>query len=289
MIRGLFYEGKYIIIIYTQLPSTMSLEQLTTKLTEHFQKEDYETCFKLLTPIKIQLIEHNLLVPNFQSKINPNDLQITMSILEIGALISINLFKMDEFSNYIIQLKPFYEINELNSRSNQKNKLLSLNLLYLLTKGDLAMFHIELENFQNFNLNVDDLEKDEFLSIPIKFEKWIIDGDFNKVNEVLSKKNNFPCKEFNIFESGLLNSIRINISNNIELVYKQLPIENLKILLFLNEISEVKEFIDQYGWKFEKNIVYFDKNELKFEDNINDDREIIKNSLIYAKEMETII
>lgn len=274
----------------------MSLEQLATKLTESFNSEDYESCHKLLTPIKIQLIEHNLLVPSNHSTVNPNDLIITRSILEIGALVAINLSRMNEFSNYIIQLKPFYELENLPNEGNQKNKLLSLYLLLLLTQGDLAMFHIELENFQNYQLNVDDLENDEFLSIPIKFEKYIIDGDFNKVYETLSSKHKFPCKEFNLFEDDLLNSIRLNIATDLEKVYKELPLENLKLLLFLKEIQETNEFIQTFGWSLSNNgIVDFRKKEKLLGDEasiieeINDEKTIIKNSLIYATEMESII
>lgn len=274
---------------------TMSLEQLTTKLTENFSKENYEACHKLLTPIKIQLIEHNLFVPSVQSSVNPSDLLITRSILEIGALVSINLLQMQEFSNYIVQLKPFYELEHIKSESNQKNKLLSLYLLLLLTQGDLAMFHIELENFQNHNMSVDELEKDEFLSIPIKFEKWIIDGDFNKVYETLSSKHKFPCKEFNLFEDQLLNSIRLNIANDLEKVYKKLPIENLKLLLFLKEITETQEFIESFDWKLSNGIVDFRKKEktigeqTNIIEEINDEKAIIKNSFVYATEMESII
>ncbi|GME80406.1 unnamed protein product [Ambrosiozyma monospora] len=159
----------------------MSLEELTTKLTAHFNLDDYETCSKLLGKIKIELVKSNLLIPTLHTRTNPNDLIITRSILEIGALVSINLLKMKDFSNYITQLKPFYEIgvNEIPESKN-KNKLISLYLLLLLTQDDLASFHIELEKFLNVGLSIDELEKDQYLSIPIKFEKWIIDGDFNK-------------------------------------------------------------------------------------------------------------
>lgn len=267
----------------------MSLEQLTTKLSELFNKEDYENASKLLTPIKIQLLENNFLVPSINSKINPNDLLITRQILEIGAIISINLLKMQDFSNYITQLKPFYQIN---SNSSQMNKLLSLYLLLLITQDDLALFHIELENFLNFNMNIDDMENDKFLSIPIKFEKWIIDGDFNKIYESLSNQNNFPCKEFNLFHNDLLNSIRFNIANDLQKVYKSLPIENLKLLLFLKEINEIEDFINAYNWNLNNGIVELtnnNKQDVELIEDINDEKAIIKNSLIYANEMESIV
>ena len=273
----------------------MSLEQLTTKLTEVYLKQDYETCNKLLTPIKIELIKNNLFVPNVQSSVNPNDLVIARSILEIGATVSLNLLHMTDFSNYITQLKPFYEQKHIQPESNEKNKLLSLYLLLLLTQGDLAMFHIELENFQNYGMSIDDLEKDKFLSIPIKFEKWIIDGDFNQIYETLSSKHKFPCTEYNIFEGELLNSIRVNIATDLEKVYKELPIENLRILLFLKEISETKQFVENFHWTLENGVVYFTNkeklvgDELAALNEVKDEKSIIRNALIYATEMERII
>lgn len=273
----------------------MSLEQLTVKLTELFLKGDYKTSFKLLTPIKIQLIEHGLLVPALNSTIDVNDLMITRKILEIGALVSLNLLKMNDFSNYIVQLKPFYEIEKIRTESTEFNKLLSLYMILLLTQDDLALFHIELETFQNYGMSVDDLEKDSFLSIPINFEKWIIDGDFNKVYEILSSEHKFPCAEFNIFKEELLHSMRLNIANDLEKVYKELPLENLKLLLFLKQIDETKQFIESFNWESKNGIVYFHKRDAKMNqvigiiEEINDEKTIIKNSLIYATEMEKII
>ncbi|VEU22671.1 DEKNAAC103641 [Brettanomyces naardenensis] len=268
----------------------MSLEQLTTELTSHFNRDDYETCAKLLTPIRIELIKNGLLVPSPDYRLNSNDMVITRSILEIGALVSINTHNMKEFSNYITLLRPFYILPQGTiPESSNRNKLLSLYLLLLLTQGDLALFHIELEKFQNFGKSVDELEGDEFLSIPIKFEKWIIDGDFNKVYEALSSKHKFPCKEFNLFETDLLNSIRLNIAENLESAYTSLPLENLKMLLFVETSKEATEFIDSFGWTSVNGVVYFNKKQNELEEEITDEKQIIKNALVYAKEMESII
>lgn len=277
----------------------MSLESLTKELTVFFNQEDYANCYDLLPKIKIELIKNNLLVPTSDTKINPNDLMITRSLLEIGALSSINLLKPLEFSNYITQVKSFYELNDILPISKNQNKLISLYLLLLLTQDNLALFHIELEKFKNFGLNVDDLETDEYLSIPIKFEKWIIDGNFNKVYDILSSKHKYPCKEFNLFEKDLLDSIRFTISTNIESSYESLPIENLKLLLFLKNSNDINEYIEKMNWLVENNVVYFNKSltntDAMIDDNddeiveAKDERLIIKNVIGYGKEMESIV
>ncbi|GMF00400.1 unnamed protein product [[Candida] boidinii] len=223
---------------------------------------------------------------------------ITRSLLEIGALTSINLLKPLEFSNYITQVKSFYELNDILPISKNQNKLISLYLLLLLTQDNLALFHIELEKFKNFGLNVDDLETDEYLSIPIKFEKWIIDGNFNKVYDILSSKHKYPCKEFNLFEKDLLDSIRFTISTNIESSYDSLPIENLKLLLFLKNSNDINEYIEKMNWLVENNVVHFNKSLTNTNAMVDDDDEIleakderiiIKNVIGYGKEMENIV
>ncbi|KAG7880242.1 hypothetical protein KL905_002911 [Ogataea polymorpha] len=266
----------------------MSLEQLTSQLSKSFVANKYAECLKLLPQIKLLLIEQNLLVPSLTTAANPSDLAITRSILEIGALASINSEDLNGFSSYITLLKPFYDLTNLPDSPN-KNKLLSLYLLLLLTQGDLALFHIELERLSNFGLSVDELEKDQYFAIPIKFEKWIIDGDFYKVYELLSSKHSFPCKEFNLFEKELLDSIRLTIATNIESSYTTLPLENLKLLLFLKNLDDVKSYIDQMGWFVDNGEVHFDKRSSAIEDEINDEKQILKNALTYAKEMESIV
>ncbi len=268
----------------------MSLEELTTELTSHFKQNEYQTCMKLLTPIRVELVKNGLLVPTIDSRINPNDMVITRSILEIGALASINTENAAEFSNYITLLKPFYNLpEEVIPTSANRNKLLSLYLLLLLTQDGLASFHVELEKFQNFGQSVDEMEKDEFLQVPIKFEKWIIDGDFNKVYDALSSKHKFPCKEFNLFESNLLSSIQLNIAESLQSAYKSLPLENLKMLLFLKSSDEANSFIAEFGWTLQNGTVYFAQKQKVLEEEITDEKLIIKNALGYAREMESII
>ncbi|ODV95555.1 hypothetical protein PACTADRAFT_50259 [Pachysolen tannophilus NRRL Y-2460] len=273
----------------------MSLENLTRQLTTSFDSKDYENCQLLLSKIKIQLINNNLLVP-INNK-NTNDLIITRSILEIGALASINLLKFENFKNYILQLKFFYKLNNLTISKN-KNKLISLYLLLLLSNGELDKFHIELEYFQNESKTIDDLEKDLYLKFPINLEKWIIDGDYFKIFQFFENKDDkIACEEFTIFEQILLNSIRSEICKNFEKTYKFLPLKNLKNLLFLNnnntDNDQVLNIInDHKNWYLKDNIIYFDKEKIENEEKNDeeiDNRLIIKNALYYAKEIETII
>ncbi|GMM30026.1 proteasome regulatory particle lid subunit [Martiniozyma asiatica (nom. inval.)] len=253
----------------------MSLEQLSVQLSELFSKEEYESCLPIITLVKRELVKHQLLVPN--SKTNKSDLKITQSILEIGALTSLNVGQMDAFENYVNQLKPFYNGQSLEIQS----KIMSLYLMYLLTQNNLALFHIELERFENIEL----LENDIYLSIPIKFEQWIIDGDYYKVFNNSQVK--FPAKEFDFFKDELINSVRLSIAQNLQVSYKELKLENLKLLLYLKEVDESETFIDEMGWSVENGIVQFNGDIEMGE--LQDDKVLIKRTLGYAREMESIV
>lgn len=273
----------------------MSLETLTKQLTTHFNSQDYETCAKTLPAIKVELVKNGLLIPYAGTTVNPNDLLIARSILEIGALTSINLLDYAQFENYISQLKSFYQLSHLETSKNE-SKIISLFLLLLLSQGDLASFHIELEYFQNRNLTTDDLEKDQYLSIPINLEKWLIDGDYYKIYDFLSQDHNkFPCNEFKLFKNNLVDAVRLEVWENLQKSYDSLPVSNCKLLLFMSNLSDgsfkekVSEVFGDSGYVVEKGIVYFKNESLVNSAEENDEKKIVKDLLTYAMEMENIV
>ncbi|CCH43307.1 26S proteasome non-ATPase regulatory subunit [Wickerhamomyces ciferrii] len=282
-----------------------SLEDLTKQLKSAFDSKHYEKSEELLSPIKILLIQNELLIPNFKRTSDPHyveDLVISRSVLEIGALSAINLQNFDKFENYLQQLKVFYfntVNNEQLSKSINKSKLISLYLLLLLAKGDVVKFHTELEFLGNHLKNI---ENDLYLSYPIKIENWLLEGYYDKAWELISNTNSeekVKLKEFNIFNETLLLAIRFEISRSIEKTYKELPFVNAKYLLFLNNEKEVENFAKDQEWNFKNGVLYFNNNlkESKFaigeEDDddlkLNNSEKLVKNTLNYAREIDSII
>jgi len=282
-----------------------SLEDLTKQLKASFDAKEYSKAQELASPIKILLIQNELLVPNFQ-KVNDShyveDLIISRSILEIGALSSINLQDFDSFENYLQQLKVFY-FNTINneqlSKSVNKSKLISLYLLLLLSKGDVVKFHTELEFLGNHLKN---MENDLYLSYPIKIENWLLEGYYDKAWELISNKNSeekIKLKEFNIFNDTLLLAIRFEIARSIAKTYKNLPFSNAKYLLFLNNEKEVEIFAKEQNWEYSNGELFFntDVKDDKFGFNVEDDEDLklsnseklVKNTLNYAREIDSII
>lgn len=290
-----------------------SLEELTNTLKKHFDAKDYGSADALMPQMKVLLFQAKLLIPDLTrtgDKDYVADLVISRSILEIGALSAINLEEFDKFEQYVQQLKAFYfnsaKKDELHKSVN-KNKLLSLYLLLLLSKGDVVQFHAELEFLTQ---NIKNIENDLYLNYPIKIENWVLEGYYDKAWELISNRNTEEKKklnEFNIFNDTLLAAIREEISRSIENSYKSLPFSNAKYLLFLNSEKEVESFAEEQGWTIKNNELIFedksydDKFALDGDEDVMDEdfdeqqgklthsEKLVKNTLNYAREIDSII
>lgn len=286
--------------------SSVALPDLVKSLSVAFNAKDYESCEKLLGPTKVELIKHSLLVPDLQksnlSESYINDLNITKNILEIGALSSIYLSKFDIYQNYFTQLRQFYfnDIKELNE-SNNKSKLISLYLLILLSQGDVTKFHSELEYLDK---HIKDLENDELLSYPIKVDRWLMEGSYQKAWNLLEAGSAVP--ELDVFSKTLMDAIRDEVALSTELAYENLPLINIKTLLFFNTEKNAEAFALERGWEITNSIVYFHNKERLNNEAVQEDLEeqdenanmtgnklaqfkLIKKTMDYAINIETIV
>lgn len=283
-----------------------SLETLTNQLKVAFESKDYNKVEELITPIKVLLIQTDLLLPNFKKlKLNndenyANDLIISRSILEIGALTFINLSKFDKFQQLINSLKVYYFDNNISSlnESSKKTKLLSLYLLLLLSNGDFVQFYTELE-FYTFKLK--NIESDIFLKYPITLANWLLEGYYDKVLKILSNVGNdelltskSKLKEFQIFDLILINITRQEIAKTLNKSYKSLDFKNTKNLLYLKENYDLNlnNFIKEFNWNSKNNELIFntDDDEINYDDeNLSQSEKLVKNALNYAKEIDSII
>ncbi|CAL9736689.1 26S proteasome regulatory subunit Rpn12p [Monosporozyma servazzii] len=286
--------------------TSVDLPSLVKSLSVAFNAKDYESCEKLLGPTKVELIKHNLLVPNLQksnlSETYISDLNITKNILEIGALSSIYLSKFDIYQSYFTQLRQFYfnDIKALND-SNNKCKLISLYLLILLSQGDVTTFHSELEYLDK---HFSDLEDDELLSYPIKVDRWLMEGSYQKAWGLLEAGSAVP--ELDVFSKTLMEAIRDEIAMSTELAYESLPLMNVKTLLFFNTEKNAETFALERGWEITNSTVYFHNKERINQNVVEEEIEeqdgkanmtgtklaqfnLIKKTMDYAVNIETII
>ena len=153
----------------------------------------------LLTKAKRQLLTLNALLPSPSTP--PHLLSLARQTLEIGALLSIRLHEPDAFTRYYQQLLPFYELPNSSfegNNSGQRSKVTGLYLLLLLTKGDYAGFHTVLEGLEVENEGKGGLQGDEYIQYPIKLERWLMEGSYDRVWGA-TKREGVPSEEYGVF------------------------------------------------------------------------------------------
>lgn len=277
----------------------MSLQKLTAELYQLYENEDYEQCQRLLPPVKIELIKHNLLVPvpsNSATNNQLNDLKIAERILEIGLLSSLPVNNYQAFENYFAQLRPFYSHPKLHGKkeiNTDATKIISLYLLYLLSQGSISKFHIELENiYSSFQY---DLDKDAYLQFPINLEKNLMEGNYIKIWKLLKLELALPCKEYRHFVDTLINALRFEIARSLEKTYESLPINNCKSLLYYpQEQSDavfegvLKEELEVDSWVFKDGKITFGTARSE-RNSVSDNSALVTNVLSYAEQLESIV
>lgn len=278
----------------------MSLQKLTGELYQLFESEKYTQCQKILTPIKIELIKHNLLVPlasNSGNKDQLNDLKIAERILEIGSLASLLSNDYQGFENYFAQLKPFYSNEKLHSKleiNTDSTKIISLYLLYLLSQGLISKFHVELEYI--FNKRQYNIEKDSYLQFPINLERNLMEGNYNKIWKLLNESDNkLPCKEYKHFIDTLITALRFEIAKSLERTYESLPVSNCKNLLYFPQEQSDSVFqqfcerdLEIETWTFKDGTIFF-HSKGKDETSGDNSTAVINNVLNYAEQIESIV
>jgi 26S proteasome regulatory subunit N12 len=275
----------------------MSLQKLTGELYQLFEQGNYDQCQQLLSPIKLELVKHNLLVPlpsNTNNNDEINDLRISQRIFEIGCLSALLTNNYQSFENYVCQLKPFYTNVKLHHQTEvntDTTEVVSLYLLYLLSQGLISKFHIELELI--YNNSIYDVEHDKYLQFPIDLEKHLMEGNYIKIWKLLKDDGNLPCKEFRHFIDTLIHALRFEIAKSIEKTYTSIPVSNCKHLLYFpQELSDAK-FQDQLKLDFQIENWSFKDGEITFanvdRDTDENNENIVNNVLNYADQIESIV
>ncbi|GAB1317221.1 regulatory particle non-ATPase [Madurella fahalii] len=246
----------------------------------------YEEAAALLSRAKLLLLQLRALTPSPSTP--PAHLALARDVYEQGALASIRAKNPDAFTRYVSQLQPFYETAAGAARSEERNKITGLYLLLLLTQGRYAEFHSELEGL-GVASGVVDVEGDRYLGYPIRLERWLMEGSYDRVWKAM-KKGEVPCEEFGVFSEILTYQIRSEIASSSERAYPSLPLSSTKSLLFLESEGAVVEFARSRGWTVKDGQIYFPSaQEEEGEQEKEMSKMVIENTLGYARELETIV
>ncbi|TDZ35095.1 26S proteasome regulatory subunit rpn12 [Colletotrichum spinosum] len=273
-----------------------NLQQVLSQLRSRGSSLSYADSSALLSKAKLHLLQLNALTPANPS--TPSDqLALARETYELGALASIRAKNPDAFTRYVQQLQPFYELpsNVLLPNVAERNKVTGLYLLLLLTQGRYAEFHSELESLSNREGGGDSsaVEGDKFLGYPIRLERWLMEGSYDRVWNAL-KSREVPSEEYGVFSEILTFQIRSEIASSSERAYPSLPISSAKSLLFLDSEGDVISFAQQRGWILKDGQIFFpDTAEATAAEDGSHEKEmsqmVIENALGYARELETIV
>ncbi|KAF7331965.1 PCI domain-containing protein [Mycena kentingensis (nom. inval.)] len=256
----------------------MSLQKQYSDLKAAFAKQDLSTCAKLLTQLKLGLIQAGLLLP--QGDLNPSDLAIAREILEIGAFWSIRSQDVPSFDRYFSQLQTFYTDYANLPHSQNEYAVRGLHLIRLLTQNRIADFHTALESLPAAAL------ESVFIAHPVNLERWLMEGSYAKV---WSARAEAPAAEYGYFVDSLMGTIRNEIASCEEAAYESLPLKDAATLLFFTSQSELLLFAQQRNWIVDltaATITFAKKNE---ETTDIPKEKLIAASLMYARELEQIV
>lgn len=283
-----------------------TLTQILSQLKQS-PSMSYPDANTLLSKAKLALLSLKSLTPTPTTPTKV--LTLARETYEQGALFAIRARNPQDFTRYVNQLQPFYELTSARLPPNvtERNKVTGLSLLLLLTQGRYAEFHSELERLAMREGGDGDVEGDRYLGYPVRLERWLMEGSYDRVWKAM-KSSEVPCDEYSVFSEVhpsnplsvsltvltnpqiLKNQIRNEIASSSERAYPSLPISSTKSLLFLDSEGDVISFARHRGWIVRDGKIYFpDATEGEGEQKKDVSQMVIENALGYARELETIV
>lgn len=177
------------------------LQQVLAQLKSPPSALSYADAASLLSKAKLLLLKLSALSPSTPPQ-PPAVLALARETYEQGALHSIRARDPDAFTRYVAQLAPFYELPAavLPPGLAERNRVTGLYLLLLLTQGRYAEFHGELESLsaREGGGGSVDVEGDRFLGYPIRLERWLMEGSYDRVWKAM-KSREVPSEEYAVF------------------------------------------------------------------------------------------
>lgn len=155
------------------------------------------------------------------------------------------------------QLKPYYlDYRKELPSSSYMLMLLGLELMSLLAANRLSEFHAEVERLQRSVLSgPHELERNPYLAHPVKLERYLVEGSYNKI---LMLESSMPSENYRYFTQILLSTVRDEIASCMEAAYERLRFDDAAHLLgfktemtnpqWQQNVKDFEEFIVQRKW-----------------------------------------
>jgi len=266
----------------------MSSFENTVKSFEEFKQNlnkphpDLDKCKSQLNKLKIALTQLSLPLPgskNTDAGQLQKDLLLAREILEHAVLFSVKSKDIPAFERYFAQVKPYYYDYAKHIPASQRQfSLLGLNLLRLLAQNRTAEFHSELELIP--------LEQHQNVHIrhPIALEQYIMEGSYPKVRAARAE---VPHETYTFFMDILMDTIRDDVADCSERAFRSLPVAETQKLLQLSDAHKFQEYVKERNWDVNANTIVFHKPDSTKSEIPS--MQLIKEALLYAKELERIV
>lgn len=153
--------------------------------------------------------------------------------------------------NFIVLKSLFYR--KLIGESNNKYKILGLNLLFLLSQNRVADFHTELEL-----LPAEIIQKNVFIRYPLALEQYIMEGRYNKIfvakvsilfvndNQLLvnsvTLQANSPAEIYNFFIDTLVDTVKDEIAACLEKSFEKISLGDAAKRLNMRSKADLEQF-----------------------------------------------
>ncbi|XP_028113996.1 26S proteasome non-ATPase regulatory subunit 8 homolog A-like [Camellia sinensis] len=259
-------------------PKLTEVSQLFERFKAAFIRNDFDTCSKLLSQLKVLLTEFRSLPPLFEE--TPNAVhELTLS----NNVLSVKIEDQDAFERDFFQLKPYY--TDAHGRlppSPQEYPILGLNLLRLLVQNRIAEFHTELEL-----LSASAMENN-CIKHAVELEQSFMEGAYNRV---LSARQTVPHETYVYFMDLLAKTIRDEIAGCSEKAYDSLSINDARKILLFSSDKELFEYVKEEHpeWEIKNGFVIFQKAKESAPCKEIPSLQLINQTLSYARELERIV
>lgn len=211
-----------------------------------------------------------------------SEIALARNVYEIATLLSVKEADEAGFERHVAQAKTYYvDYAKALKPSERQNLILGLNLLRLMAQNRIAEFHTELE------LVPPESRSDQYIDYALRLEHYLMEGSYSKIRE---EKNAMPDPIFAHFVDMLMVTVREEIAACCERAYDRLPFEAAKRMLSFDTDEEMVDFNEQRNWNVEKGTILFGSN-VEDESSLENvpSAELIRRSLLYARELEQII
>jgi len=247
----------------------VAVEELRSKV----QSGDVDGGKSILSKLKVAMLEF------------PNTIeytQLSLSILELGALLSIVDEDLTAFARNVAQIKIYYSNAAATGTNTMKCKVVGLNLMYLLVENRLSEFHAELE------LLTDTEASNPFVSFAINLERQLMVGSYD---EVLKAGAHIPDQSYQFFMDNLVQTVRDSIADCLEVAYKTMSISEAVKMMKFDSAEELMEYIEEFrdDWIIDDVCLCFQPSAGGCKASDIPSMKLIAQNLSYATELERIV